>query len=98
MGRSRINRSGALAIMALVAALASSSYAASVRSLPRASVGSIQLKRGAATAAKIATGAVSSHAVRDGTLLRGDLAAGQTVGPAGPVGSAGSSRCTWPQG
>jgi hypothetical protein len=47
-----VNRSGALAIVALVASLASSSYAAGVVLLPPASVGSTQLTGGAVTAAK----------------------------------------------
>ena len=42
------------------------------------------MKRSAATAPKIATGAVTARAVRDHTLLRGDLAPGATVGAAGP--------------
>jgi hypothetical protein len=86
-----INRSGAVAVVALVAALASSSYATSVATAPRASVGSGQLKRGAATATKIAPGAVTTRAVSDGTLLRGDLAAGDSLGPAGPAGPAGQT-------
>ena len=56
---SRVNRSGALAAVALVASLASSSYAAGVLPLPGATVGSTQLKRGAVGAVKIATGAVT---------------------------------------
>jgi hypothetical protein len=84
-----VNRSGALAIVALVASLASSSYAAGVVLLPPASVGSTQLKGGAVTAAKIAAAAATTRAVRDGTLLRGDLAAAASAGPAGAGGSAG---------
>src|SRR5450755_2331392 len=84
-----VNRSGVLAIVALVASLASSSYAAGVVLLPPASVGSTQLKGGAVTAAKIAPGAATTRAVRDGTLLRGDLAAAASAGPAGAGGSAG---------
>lgn len=86
---SRVNRSGALAAVALVASLASSSYAAVVLPMPGGSVGSFQLKRGAVGAVKIATGAVTGRAVRDGTLLRGDLVPDVSAGPAGPVGSPG---------
>jgi len=102
-----VNRSGALAVMALVAALASSSYAAGVLPLPAASVGKRQLKPGAATAPKIAAGAVSAPAVRHGTLLRGDLAAAVSrrsqgpVGPTGPIGApgpAGTTGATGPTG
>lgn len=89
MMRRRINNSGALALVALFAGLAGSSYAAGVLPLPPTSVGTGQLKPGAATAAKIAAGAVTAPAVRDGSLLRGDLAASAFAGPAGPVGGAG---------
>lgn len=85
----RINRSAALASVALVVALASSSYAAGVLPLPAASVGSRQLKLGAATAVKIAARAVGAPAVGHGTLLRRDLAAAVSRNPQGPVGSAG---------
>jgi collagen triple helix repeat protein len=84
-----VNRSGALAVMAVVASLASTSYAAGVVLLPPASVGSNQLKGSAVSAAKIAAGAATTRAVRDGTLLRDDLAAVASAGPAGAVGSAG---------
>lgn len=86
----RVNTTGVLAVVALVASLTSSSYAAGVLA-PASSVGSTQLKHGAATSAKIAPGAVTTRAVHDGTLLRGDLAAGASVGPAGPAGSAGQT-------
>ena len=86
----RVNRTGALAVVALVASLTGSSYAAGVLA-PAGSVGARQLKRSAATAPKIATGAVTARAVRDHTLLRGDLAPGATVGAAGPAGPAGST-------
>jgi hypothetical protein len=84
-----VNRSGALAVVALVASLAGSSYAAGVVLVPPASVGSSQLKINAVTAANIAAGAVTTRAVRDGTLLRADLAAAASAGPGGVSGSAG---------
>jgi Collagen triple helix repeat (20 copies) len=84
-----VNRSGALAVVALLAALAGSSYAAGAVLLPSASVGSPQLKGSVVTAAKIATGAATTSAVRDGTLLRGDLAPAAAAGPAGAAGAAG---------
>ena len=58
---------------------------------PPASVGSPQLERGAVTTAKIAAGAATTRAVRDGTLLRGDLAAEAAGRPAGAVGPAGQA-------
>ena len=84
-----VNRAGVLAIMALLAALASSSYAAGVLPLSPASVGPIQLESGAVTAVKFAAGAVSGRAVRDGTLVRRDVARAATLGPTGPLGSTG---------
>ena len=86
----RMNRTGALAVVALVASLTGSSYAAGVLA-PTASVGARQLKRSAATAPKIAAGAVTARAVRFHTLLRGDLAPGVAVGPAGTDGPGGST-------
>jgi Collagen triple helix repeat (20 copies) len=93
-----VNRSGALAVVAVLASLATSSYAADALLLPPASVGSSQLTRGAVSAAKIAPGAVTTNAVRDGALLRGDLAASSTVGPVGAVGSAGVAGPPGPRG
>jgi Collagen triple helix repeat (20 copies) len=86
----RVNTWGALAVVALVASLTGSSYAAGVLA-PAGSVGARQLKRSAATAPKIATGAVTARAIRDHTLLRGDLAPGAAQGPAGPAGPGGST-------
>ena len=84
-----VNRSGALAVIALIASLASSSYAAGLLAVPPASVGSSQLTRGAVSAAKIAPGAVTTGAVHDGTLVRGDLSAAWSKGPVGALGPAG---------
>ena len=92
-----LNRSGALAVLALIASLTGSSYAAGVLA-PAGSVGARQLKRSAATATKIAAGAVRTRAVRDGTLLRGDLAAGAPLGPAGAVGPAGQTGASGARG
>lgn len=85
-----VNRSGALAVVALVASLASSSYAAGVVLLPPASVGSTQIKNNAVTAANIAAGAGTTRAVRDRTLLRADLAAAGSARAAGSAGQAGA--------
>jgi hypothetical protein len=89
--RRHVNYSGALAIVALLAALTSSAYAAGVLRLGPASVGRTQLKPGAVTAAKLAAGAVTAPAVRDGTLLGADLALSQSSGPAGQAGSRGQT-------
>jgi len=105
-----VNRSGALAVIALIASLASSSYAAGLLAAPPASVGSSQLTRHSVSAAKIAPGAVTTHAVHDGTLLRGDLNAAWSngtvgavgavgpAGPAGPLGDRGTAGAAGPTG
>ena len=54
---------------------------------PRSSVGSVQLKRGAVTAAKIAPDAVRAAHVHNGSLLAADFKPGQL--PQGPKGDKG---------
>jgi hypothetical protein len=87
-----------IAAIALLVALAGTSVAA-VSALPRASVGTAQLKNNAVTSAKIKNSTVVSADVRNGTLLRGDFRAGQIPagaqgpqGPAGPPGIIGLER------
>ena len=96
----RRHHAGALALLALVATVGGTAYAAGV--LPRASVGSAQLKAGAVTAKKLRAGAVTGGAVRDGTLLRADVKAGQLPdsgpGPQGPQGPAGVVGPAGPRG
>ena len=73
-----------IALIALFFALCGTSYAAF--KLPKASVGTKHLRTGAVTSAK----------VKDGSLLRKDLAPGQLLpGPAGPTGIDGAAG---PQG
>jgi len=93
-----------LASGALVVALGGTSIAA-VSAVPRASVGTAELKNGAVTTAKIrngqvtsadlADGSVTSADVRNGTLGRVDFRPGQLphgpTGPQGPAGPAGLS-------
>jgi hypothetical protein len=90
-----------IAFVALGIALGGSAYASGVL-LPRDSVGSIQLKRGAVTASKLAAGSVTAGAVKRGTLLRADFARGQlpvgSPGPAGPRGLTGPAGATGPTG
>ena len=72
-----------VALLALFVALGGTAYAAS--SLPRDSVGTAQLKNGAVTGTKIATGAVTAATVKTHTLLAKDFAKGQVpTGPPGP--------------
>jgi hypothetical protein len=90
-----------IAFLALGIALGGSAYASGVL-LPRDSVGSIQIKRGAVTASKLAAGAVTANAIKRGTLLRADFARGQLPvgrpGPAGARGIAGLRGTTGPTG
>lgn len=87
-----------VALIALGVALSGTGYAAVT--LPRASVGTPQMKnavvttakikKGAVTTAKLANSAVTTAKVRDGSLMAADFAAGQIpVGPVGPVGPIG---------
>jgi hypothetical protein len=75
----RVSPATALAAAALFIALGGTSVAA-ISVLPRASVGTAQLKNNAVNSAK----------VKDGSLRRADFARNQLpAGPAGPVGPAG---------
>ena len=76
--RYRPTPSMVVASLALLVALAGTGYAATA--LPRNSVGNIQLKNNAVTAAK----------VKNGSLLKGDFKAGQV--PAGPKGRQAGPR------
>ena len=67
--RLRRHYAGVVALLALIAAAGGTSYAAGVR-FPAASVGSVQLKRGAVTASKLGAGAVTGDKVKDGSLRR----------------------------
>ena len=89
-----------LASAALVAALGGTGVA-SVSTVPRASVGTVELKNGAVTTAKIrngqvtsadiADGGVTSADVRNGSLHRLDFRPGQLPhGPTGPQGPPGA--------
>jgi Collagen triple helix repeat (20 copies) len=94
----------AVALLALGISLGGTAYASGVL-LPPASVGSVQLRRGAVTAPKLAANAITAKAVKPGTLLRSDFKAGElpagrpgAVGPAGAAGAAGPRGATGPTG
>ncbi len=74
-----------VASLALLVALGGTSFAAVKLSIPRGSVGTLQLKDGAVTSAK----------VKNHTLLRADFASGQIPtgprGEIGPIGHAGAN-------
>ncbi len=78
-----------VACIALAVVLGGTSYAA-VLQIPRASVGTAQLKTGAVTTKKLAANAVTGAKVRNGSLLKADFGPGQLpAGPTGPQGPAG---------
>lgn len=103
----------AIAVLALGISLGGTAYASGVL-LPPASVGSVQLKRGAVTKSKLAANAINTRAVKDGSLVRADFKAGElpsvrpgsagaagAAGPAGPRGApgpTGSMGATGPPG
>jgi hypothetical protein len=72
-----------VAVIALIVALGGTSYAAF--RLPKNSVGTNQVKRGAISAAKLKANSVSSPKVLDGSLTTADFAVGQ-IGVTGPAG------------
>ena len=79
-----------VACVALVVALGGTSYA-TVLQVPKASVGTAQLKTGAVTTKKLAANAVTGAKVRNGSLRKADFGPGQLpTGPTGPQGPAGS--------
>ncbi|MBB4665263.1 collagen-like protein [Conexibacter arvalis] len=78
-------------LIALFVALGGTSYAAI--NLPKASVGTAQLKNGAVSAQKVKANAIGSGKIKDGSLLAKDFKAGQL--PAGPQGAPGAQG---PQG
>jgi hypothetical protein len=90
-------------LVALFVALGGTSYAAI--NLPKASVGTAQLKNGAVSAQKVKSNAIGSGKVRDGSLLAKDFKSGQLpagatgpAGPAGPQGQPGAQGAQGPQG
>ena len=64
-----------VAVIALVTALAGTSYA--VSGLSKNAVGSKQLKKGAVKTADVAKDAITTGKVKNGSLLKGDFAAGE---------------------
>lgn len=75
-----------LGLLALFVALGGTGYA-TVVNVPRASVGTLELKRNAVKPAKIAPNAVRTGHVLDGSLLTADFKPGQI--PQGPKGDKG---------
>jgi hypothetical protein len=78
-----------VASVALLVTLGGTGYA-TVLQVPRASVGTPQLKNNAVTTGKLAANAVTSTKVRNGSLRRVDFVGGKLpAGPPGPTGPAG---------
>ena len=91
--RPRLTFANVVSLMALFVALSGGAYALTV---PRNSVGSEQLKRGAVTRSKIRKGAVTASAVKAHSLLANDFKPGQL--PAGPKGDRGDQGDRGQQG
>ena len=89
----RLSYANVTSTIALVLALGGVGWAAT---LPRNSVGTRQLERGAVKAGDIGRGAVKSRAVRNRALRRIDFARGQL--PEGPPGERGPQGLTGPAG
>jgi hypothetical protein len=91
--RPRLTFSNVVSLMALFVALSGGAYALTV---PRNSVGSQQLRKGAVTRSKIRKGAVTASAVKAHSLLASDFKPGQL--PGGPKGDKGDQGDRGPQG
>jgi hypothetical protein len=85
-----------VACLAFVVALGGTGYAAV--SLPRNSVGTIQLRAGAVTSAKVQDFTLRRNDFRPGTLLRGARGAQGPAGPTGAPGPAGPAGAAGPAG
>jgi len=94
---SKPTASMAVALTALVVALGGTSYAA--LQLPAGSVDTQALKNYAVTHSKVASNAITSSRVQDGSLTATDFKAGQLpqgpAGPAGPSGANGKGVLAW---
>jgi hypothetical protein len=86
-----------LAGAALLISLGGTSVAA-VNALAPASVGTIQLKNGAVTGAKVARGTLLRSHFKAGQLPKGTPGPAGAPGPAGPAGAAGPAGPSGPPG
>jgi hypothetical protein len=86
-----------VACIALLVALGGTSIAA-VSAIPRASVGTDQLKNGAVTSAKVQDFTLRRVDFRPGTLLQGPRGAQGPPGPTGASGAQGAAGATGPAG
>ena len=94
--RARLNYANVTASLALF--VAPGGTAAAAVTLPRDSVGSPQIRKGAVRSAEIADDVVRSSEISDGVIRLADIAGGArralrgVPGPAGPAGPAGPQR------
>jgi hypothetical protein len=87
--RSRLTFANVMSLTALFFALGGGAYAMTI---PKNSVGALQLKSSAVTGPKVKKDAVTAAKVKDGSLLAQDFKAGQLpAGPQGPKGDPGGS-------
>jgi hypothetical protein len=89
--RTRLTYANVTATLALFIALGGTTYAAA--SLPRHSVGSVQLRAGAVTTSKLHSGAVRSAQIRDRSISLTDISTSARTalrGAQGPAGAPGA--------
>ncbi len=95
--RGRLTYANVVATLALFIALGGVSWAAV--KLPRASVGTVQLKANAVTGAKVKNGSLTSADFKGRvTGAPGAAGAAGPAGPAGPAGAQGPAGATGPPG
>jgi hypothetical protein len=100
--RHHLSFANVTSVLALVFAMGGTGYALTI---PKNSIGSSQIKRGAVANSDLRSNAVTSSKVRDGSLRAVDFGAGQlpggasgATGLAGAIGPAGPTGPTGPQG
>ena len=97
--RRHLSFANVTSLMALVFAMGGTGYALTI---PRNSVGTQQIKKGAVANSDMRTNAVTSAKVKGRSLLASDFALGQlpagTPGPTGATGATGAAGPTGPQG
>ena len=84
--RRHLSFANVISVLALMIALGGTSYAAI--SIPKNSITSAQIKKGAVAASDLRANAVTAEKVKDGSLKKADFAAAEL--PAGPRGLTGA--------
>ncbi len=96
--RIRLTPSMVVASLSLLVALAGTGVAAVAVAVPRASVGTLQLKDNAVVSSKVRNGSLLRTDFRTGQLPRGATGARGPAGPTGPAGPAGPQGPAGPAG